>query len=312
MADGGLAIAPMLRRRLLQLWFRATGTALAALLSSPPVWLCPAHAASAHVIRLPAGRSLRWVAFYGQMADENVLSTYDLVVLDPMFLGSIDQVAGQGSQICGYLSLGEARSTDPVFDRIPRGVLLEENCTWPGTWRLDVRDPAWRDLVVRDVIPAIAAKRFTGLLLDTLDTPPYLEQVDPVRYRGMRQAAIDLVRAIRMAYPEMTIILNRGYAILPDVVDVVDAVLAESLLSMPCPDGSGYCWNSASEVALQLACLAPAKECASPVPVLSLDYWRPDDAASIRAIYRRQRVLGHHPYVTTPLLHEITPEPVPD
>ena len=312
MSDGGLAIAPVLRRRLLQLWCRTTGTALAASLGSPLARLRPAHAASAHAIRLPVGRALRWVAFYGQTADDDVLATYDLVVLDPMFLGSLERVAGQGSRICGYLSLGEARNTDPVFGRIPSGILLEENRAWPGTWRLDIRDPAWRDLVVRDLIPAITAKGFTGLLLDTLDTPPYLEQVDPVRHRGMRQAAIDLVRTIRLAWPKMTIVLNRGYAIIPNVADVVDAVLAESLLSMPPLDGSGYRWNSASEVALQLAYLAPLKESASPVPVLSLDYWRLDDPSSIRAIYRCQRMLGHHPYVTTPLLGEITPEPVAD
>ena len=109
----------------------------------------------------------------------------------------------------------------------------------------------------------------------------------------MRQASIDLVRAIRLAWPEMTIVLNRGYAILPNVVDVVDAVLAESLLSMPRPEGSGYRWNSAPEVAIQLACLAPAKEFASPVPGRSLDYWRLDATALNPAIDRRQRALGH-------------------
>ena len=106
MSDGGLAIAPMLRRRLLQLWCRTTGTALAASLGSPLARLRPSHAASGHAVRLPAGRALRWVAFYGQTADEDVLATYDLVVLDPMFLGSLERVAGQGSRICGYLSLG--------------------------------------------------------------------------------------------------------------------------------------------------------------------------------------------------------------
>ena len=122
MSDGGLAVAPMLRRRLLQVWCRATGTALAASLGSPLAGLRPSHAASGHAVRLPAGRALRWVAFYGQTADEDVLATYDLVVLDPMFLGSLERVAGQGSRICGYLSLGEARSTDPVFGRIPSGI----------------------------------------------------------------------------------------------------------------------------------------------------------------------------------------------
>ena len=45
------------------------------------------------------------------------------------------------------------------------------------------------------------------------------------------------------------------------------------------------------------------------LPILSLDYWDPEDAESVRRIYRRQRQLGHHPYVATHLLDRIIPEP---
>ena len=76
-----------------------------------------------------------------------------------------------------------------------------------------------------------------------------------MRHRGMRQAAIDLVRTIRLSVAEDDDVLNRGYAIIPNVADVVDAVLAESLLSMPRLDGSGYrCtkarprWRSSSHI----------------------------------------------------------------
>ena len=254
-------------------------------------------------------RRLRWLAFYGQSADEAVLSSYDLVVLDPMFQGDLARIGDGAGHLCAYLSLGEVDTKAPSFERVDPACLLEENPAWPGTWRIDVRQAAWQDFVLRETLPAIRARGFKGLMLDTLDTPPWLEQRDPVGNRGMRQAAIALVRAIREASPDMLVIVNRGYAILPDLCPLTDAVLAESLLTSPGPDGSERRWNSPSEVDAQLALLAPAREATPPVPILSLDYWDPADAAGVREIYRRQRALGHLPYVTTPLLNEITPEP---
>jgi uncharacterized protein (TIGR01370 family) len=255
-------------------------------------------------------RSLRWIAFYGQTADEEVLSAYDIVVLDPLFQGSVATVAKDGARVCAYLSLGEIRISDPFYDRIDPAALLEENPAWPGTRRIDVRQRAWKDLVLGGIIPSIAAKGFTGLILDTLDTPPYLEQLDPVGKRGMGKAAVDLVQAIRGSYPKMLVIVNRGYALLPSVIDNVDGVIAESLLTTPENDGSGrFGWNEPSDVALQLSLLTPAVVRRIRVPILSLDYWDPEDVETIRKIYARQRQLGHHPYVATPVLDRIIPEP---
>jgi uncharacterized protein (TIGR01370 family) len=252
---------------------------------------------------------LKWLAFYGQTADETLLSAYDVAVLDPMFQGDLARVGTDGTRLCSYLSLGEIRRADPLFERLDTACLLEENAAWPGTWRVDVRQAAWKTLVLSEMLPAIAARGFTGLMLDTLDTPPWLEQIDPVANRGMRQASIDLVRSIRVCFPDMLIIVNRGYAILPDILPVVDAVLAESLLTTPDPGGGGFHWNTPGDVVAQMSLLAPARAFTPPLPILSLDYWDLTDAAGVREIYRRQRALGHLPYVATPLLGEIVPEP---
>jgi polysaccharide biosynthesis protein PelA len=268
-------------------------------------------AAWAWTFRAPAAKAapqrVKWIAFYGQTADEQVLATYDIVVLDPMFMGSIAAVAKAGARLYGYLSLGETRTTDTFYERIDRAVLLAENPAWPNTRQVDVRQRAWKDLVIQEMIPAIAAKGFTGLMLDTLDTPPYLEQVNPRSNRGMTQAAVDLVKAIREAHPNMAVIMNRGYALLPRVVGVVDAIVAESLLTTTDERSGGYVWNEGALVAQQLSLLAPARD--RSLPILSLDYWEPSDTRTIDKIYSRQRLLGHHPYVATRTLDKIYSEP---
>ena len=258
----------------------------------------------------PPERRLKWVAFYGQTADQSVLASYDVVILDPMFQGSLAQINRKATRLCGYLSLGEVRVADRIYGKIDPSVLIEENAAWPGTYRIDVRHPSWKALVLDELIPFIAQRGFTGLFLDTLDTPPYLEQTEPVAKRGMRQAAIDLVRSIRQRYPDLFVVMNRGYALLPEVLGSVDAIVAESLLTRPDDRANGgYGWAPATEVAQVLSLLAPVTEGPHRLPILSLDYWDPHDPQTIRKIYARERELGHDPYVATRQLDKIIPEP---
>jgi polysaccharide biosynthesis protein PelA len=251
--------------------------------------------------------SIRWLAFYGMTADESILANYDLVVLDPGYQGSVDLIGRSGTKVCGYISLGEIRTADPFMEILDPAALLPENPDWPGTRRVDVRHPSWRSLVL-ERIPSLENQAFTGLMLDTLDTPAYLELLNPVRYRGMREAAVELVNCIHERWPQMMLLMNRGYALLPDVIENIDAVIAESLLTSPDPQTGKFAWADSGQVELQLALLYPATSRCPPLPILSLDYWDPSDAETIVEIYRRERLIGHHPYVATRLLDQIVSE----
>ena len=271
------------------------------LLAASSVWGSWSCTAKAH---------LKWIAFYGQTADEHALSSYDIVILDPAFQGSVTGIAKTGARVCAYLSLGEVRTSDPLYNQVDRSALFGENNDWPGTFRIDIRYRSWKALVLEKLIPDIYSKGFTGLLLDTLDTPSYLEGLDPDGNRGMGQAAAELVREVRKSFPNLLVFMNRGYALLPSVTDCIDGVVAESLLTTFIPgENGGYGWNQPSEVAHQLSLLSPVMHLHTPLPVLSLDYWDAGDPGTIKEIYARERALGCHPYVATRMLDSIIPEP---
>ena len=286
----------------------ASGQTRRTFLAATAGLLSAATASSNAGVTARAENSIRWSVFYGVKADEAILASYDIVVLDSGFEGSIGLVAGGGTRVCGYLSLGEIRVSDPLFSSLDRAALLSENPDWPGTYRVDVRHPSWRSLVLERRIPSLVSQGFGGLMFDTLDTPPYLELLDPDRYHGMRDAAIGLVEAIRVRWPEMMLIMNRGYALLPDVVQKIDAIIAESLITSPDRQTGGFAWVEPEHVELQLTQLNPATRRSPSLPILSLDYWDPSDTGTIAEIYRRERELGHHPYVATRSLDQIVPE----
>lgn len=261
------------------------------------------------LLKVYGTRTIKWTAFYGVEADEKLLGSYDLVILDPGYKGSIDAIVAGGARVFAYISLAEIRTTNPHFARLDRAALIGENPDWPGTFRIDVRHPSWKEVLLDQEIPSAIARGFSGLMFDTLDTPPFLEHNNPQQNKGMRETAVALLQAVRKQYAGLELIGNRGYMMLPEIVGMLDAVIAESLITRPRKDGSGYMWVGTKEVSEQLAFIKKATRVKPGLPILSLDYWDPNDPVTIAKIYRQEREMGHHPYVATQALNRIVAEP---
>lgn len=246
---------------------------------------------------------------YGPTGDERALSAYDIVVLDPGFRGSIASVAGRGARVCAYLSLAEIRTTDPLYKDLSPDVLLGANSAWPDTLRVDVRNAEWRELVLDRALPRIVELGFSGIFMDTLDTPSYLEETQPDGNKGMREAGIDLVLTIRNRYPHLFLMLNRGYSSLPQLIMSIDCLVMESLLTARNQQSGRWQWIPVAEVVQQISALAPLVQRRPEMPLLSLDYWDMADDPTVGEIYRRERALNHSPYVADRLLDRLFPEP---
>lgn len=264
--------------------------------------------AAARPRRLPDNAS--WAVFYGAHAPTEAFTGFNVVVLDPGFTGPLTPIMENGATLLGYVSLGEITEANPRFAEMQRaGVVLRENANWSGAHAVDMRRSAWTRYILRDLLPNVLAKGFHGIFIDTLDTPAHLEETDPVAHQGMIQAAARLVRAIRREHPDIPIMLNRGYAVLPEVVQAIDAVLAESLITTYDFQSQTYKWVDAETVAQQMLLLEPARTAARPIPIFSLDYWHSTDPVTLAQIYEQERAMGHAPYVATILLDQLVPEP---
>lgn len=258
--------------------------------------------------RIPA--DVPWAVYYGSTAPPGAFSAYSLVVLDPNYPFPIADVAACDAMTLGYISVGEFSSTGRFASQLAdKAGLVSENPNWPGSFVVDVRASSWRRFIVETVAPQVLAQGFSGLFLDTLDSALHLEALDPVRYRGMREAAVSLLASIRQRHGDIPIMMNRGYPILGDVAATIDAVLAESLVTTYDFSTRRYAFVTDDLVASHATLLEPARAMTPPMPVFSLDYWDPDDTDGIRAIYARERAMGHTPYVATILLDRVVLEP---
>lgn len=255
---------------------------------------------------------LRWLCYYGKSAKAEDLADFDLLVLEPERHPPLDRLAEQGKRVIGYLSLGEINRHRP-YHRLAKGegILLDANPRWPDASFVDLRDKRWAKRVIEDIVPAILRQGFAGVFLDTLDDAAFLESRDPARYAGMRAAAVRLVKALRIHYPNMTIVMNRGFDLLPEVEGEVDMVVAEGLHTEWNFDTKTAQRRPEADYARQLAPLLEAVTRRPDLKVLTLDYWDPDDRAGTADIYRRARAVGFAPYVTTIALDRVVKEPRP-
>lgn len=115
-----------------------------------------------------------------------------------------------GCELLAYVSLGEDSGPAQPWQR------PEVNPLW-GVHYVNVADAAWHEHVLGQVAEALD-KGFTGLLLDTLDTPDLFPE-----FAAPLVTLVDSVRELTPGY----IIANRGFRLMRELTPLVDAFLFE-------------------------------------------------------------------------------------
>jgi uncharacterized protein (TIGR01370 family) len=248
------------------------------------------------------------IIYYGDRYDTIPEDTSLVIIEDHETAGSLVRRRVESTTL-GYVSIAEVHSGRPFYSRLrSKGVLGEPNPAWPDASFVDMRSDVWRSLLLNEVIPSILKNGYQGIFLDTLDSAEALELQDPVKSKGMIAAAADLVRAIRLAFPSIIIMVNRGYAILPHIPGEFDYLLGESVRSTFNPKTGAYFRRTEQEIEWQRARMLEARDRDPSLQLFSLDYWDPTDRAGLAALYAEARADGFVPYVATPDLTQIIPE----
>ena len=252
-----------------------------------------------------------WAVYYGIDAAPELLQGYSLVVLDPGFAGDLKAVKAKGAKVLAYLSLGEINEQRQEFAQAKSmQLLLEANPNWPGARAVDIRDARWRAIIVQSVASSLLARGFDGLFLDTIDSSLWLEKREPARFTGMMDAAVTLISGLHAASPSSILVMNGGLELAGRLRGTVDRIAIESTLSTWDFVRKEPRWRSGEERADALRRIAAAKVANPKLQVYALDYWDPEDRASIATIYRSQRKAGLVPYVATIALDRVIAEPV--
>ncbi|MHB8896355.1 MAG: endo alpha-1,4 polygalactosaminidase [Candidatus Geothermincolia bacterium] len=184
--------------------------------------------------------------------DLEKLGRFDVVAIEPYSLPNrefVGELKKAGTQVLAYVSIGEAdnerrywsdwkpdertpdnpeigRSTvtakDPMFIGTDPG--------WEGSYFVDASNAEWRDILLNQEIPYIlwlGGGRFDGLVMDLVDVVDEYEGKPGEQH--MRAGMVSLIKAIDEKYPDLSLVPNRGFGILPEMAPYIDAFKFEEM-----------------------------------------------------------------------------------
>jgi uncharacterized protein (TIGR01370 family) len=259
-------------------------------LLGPLVLLVPGPGAAA----LPLRGVQHWAAYYGAPVDAQPLQAFDLLVLEPDNGWDLAAVRRPGQTILAYLSVGEVHRTRPYYPSLAGfpGTIVGSNPDWTDAMIVDPRSARWRRTLLQEVVPAILAKGYDGLFLDTLDSACDAED----RFPGATAATVDLLLAIKKRFPQAALVSNGGVPMLPRLAPVLAAIATESIVTDYQFKPPLYRWRDPAGTAKRLGSLQAVAR-AHGLPVLVIEYVDPADAAMGTEAAERARQLGLVPYV---------------
>lgn len=242
--------------------------------------------------------NLRWLVYYGDKLKESDLKDVQLAIVEAGHF-TPGEHSGLSTKFFGYISVGEAEEYRSYWNQAKKSQsLVERNPLWKGSHLVDIRVKEWQDILMNQVIPKIVGQGYQGIFLDTIDTAIELEERDPKKFSGSREAMIQFIREIKKKYPSLLILPNNGLEILPRIGDVVYGVVVEDLYTRhnfakktnqktPVED------TNAKERMLDGFILGFHK------PVLNIIYEKSPDTKLARYAIERSRAKGYAWYLTS-------------
>jgi uncharacterized protein (TIGR01370 family) len=231
-----------------------------------------------------------YATYYGKDAKSIAdLSLFDLAIVQPQLSkAQLENLHKAGTRVIAYLSIGELDPKSPLVKKVPAAWILGENKIW-GSKYIDASQEGWQKLMLEQQAKLIKAG-YDGVFLDTLDTVDLFPQI--------RAGLVGIVEKMRKAYPEHLIVQNRGFALLNQTSELIDAVMFENF-------SSWYNFDKKQYESLSGDPSSVMSYHERGLVVLCMDYANPDQTDLITRDFTRAKQFGFIPYVATILLDKL-------
>ena len=248
-------------------------------------------------------KPFRYVVYYGDALQPSLMEEADwAIVSDTYPLPPSGSARSRRPLYLAYLSVGEVDRDGPIariLSKAPdggRGVYLSKNAFW-NSHVADIQNPVFRSALFERVERDLQ-KGFSGLFLDTLDSPLDYEERHPRKGAGLRSALVSFVETLHATYPRLVIVGNRGFPILPALAPSLSGVLFEDFCTRYSERQRRYVRVDRRERELLLDDIRRAKAKNPNLRLLALDYDDPAHPGLSRGCGRLALSEGFSHYVS--------------
>lgn len=288
-----------MRRRIIALLTLALAT------FCPKAQAAPPSAAGARV--KATADSVPTAFFYGPKVPASLLNHYDRVVVEPDHMKKVPKPGSIHARLYAYVSLGEVNDSRAYRTRIPKSWIKQRNAGW-GSNVIDTAHPGWPRFVVEQVLEPLYKKGFRGFFFDTLDSYQRLT-ADPAERKNHEAGLANIVRELKKRHSDVSILLNRGFELLPACGHQIDGIVVESMFQSWDASARRYTAVQKQQSDALIARVRDAKK-KFHVPITVIDYVPPEKKKLREATAKRIARLGFSPWITIPSLDAVGLGPI--
>jgi hypothetical protein len=260
------------------------------------LWMVAAGAWSAMGSRAAAETT---AFFYGKPVPLELTAAYDQVVVEPGHGHDLAALSKGKAAPVAYLSVGEVAKHK--LDQTDKAWRVSQNDAWASTV-MDLSHPGYRDFLLNQY-EALWKTGYKRFFLDTLDSYQ-LGTKDPKKLEVQRKALCELITSMTVRHPEVRILLNRGFELLPDIGKKVHGVVAESLFDRFDAGKNAYVRVPKNDYEWLLGKLREARD-KYKLPVIVIDYRPTEERAEARATAQKIAALGFEPWVCNGAINNV-------
>ena len=235
--------------------------------------------------------------YYGPDIPWQELSAFDIPVVEPA--QSPSPPADRVAQFYAYASIGEVLPSRDYAAGVQPEWVLGENPDW-GTRVLDLSNPALRAYLLDGLLAPLHEQGYRGFFLDTLDSYQLAATTDAQR-EAQRRGLETLIKQAAERFPGMRLVLNRGFELLPEIHQHVDAVAAESLFQRWLPGEERYQAVPEDDRQWLLDRFREVRDDYG-IATIAIDYAPPGDRDRARELADQIQAEGVIPWVSNPAL----------
>jgi len=249
--------------------------------------------------------------YYGSAPLPDELALFDIIVIDPAAAHDLKNRAFPPESVYGYVSLGEMRKDDPLSAELDPSWIKGGNTTWQSH-AMDQTASGWRQFFIDRIAGPLRDKGIRNVFIDTMDSYQLFAKTPEDRSR-QEAGMIETVRALKAKYPDMRIMLNRGFEVIEPLKDVVSGMAVESLFRSWHQADQRYGEVSENDRNWLLGQIRRVRDTFG-IPVVVIDYVAPAERELARRTAQQISNLGFVPCITGGSLTTLgisTVEPLP-
>jgi hypothetical protein len=238
-------------------------------------------------------RASQTAFYYGPSVPSELWLAYDQVVVEPDHVPDPRSIQPRRAEPVAYFSVGEVSPQSAAAREIQPSWVLAKNESW-SSWVMDLAHTEYQQHLLGRY-ESLWLAGYQRFFLDTLDSYELGARTPQARSRA-RGALVLLVREMARRHPEVQLLLNRGFELLPELAGVVHGVVAESLFDRFDAGSGRYTRVPERDRKWLLQRLLEARD-RYQLPVTVVDYRPPAQRAEARATAEKICALGFGAWV---------------